>query len=164
MAHVQAALRAAWQAFPGQPARALRIVSDALFKSTTANRYASLVLCEVDLKHGEVIIANGGHPFPLLVGAQQERWLKTGGIPAGMVEGFEYREERFPLACGDGILFVSDGAFEARKEPANGWRQFYACGLRENFSSLRRRLAARPSERALRDDETLLWLKRRQEA
>jgi sigma-B regulation protein RsbU (phosphoserine phosphatase) len=41
------------------------------------------------------------------------QFLKTGGMPLGMMAGIEYREEQWALQTGDVLILMTDGIIEA---------------------------------------------------
>lgn len=68
----------------------------------------------LDTKHATVRVANGGHPYPILVGEQaQFAELKTEkGFPSELMNS-EYSEINLTLRTGDRVLMYTDGAEEA---------------------------------------------------
>ena len=86
----------------------------ALVKDLPTGRFVTLVYLILDSKNGTVTIANGGHPYPLVV---RERFgireLKTDkGLPLGLMNS-EFSEVSLTLDSGDRVLVYTDGVVEA---------------------------------------------------
>jgi serine phosphatase RsbU (regulator of sigma subunit)/anti-sigma regulatory factor (Ser/Thr protein kinase) len=64
----------------------------------------------------EVIFASGGH-CPLMKLSQGNAVATQshgGGVPLGVMDEVEYVSYREPVACGDRLIFLSDGVYEAQ--------------------------------------------------
>ena len=65
---------------------------------------------------GVVTVANAGHPRPLIVGAQEPRFLDIPtGPPLGTVS-FSYETTTFQLSRGETLFCYTDGLVERRAE------------------------------------------------
>jgi phosphoserine phosphatase RsbU/P len=96
------------------PSEVLTRLNRALLKDLPEGRFVTLVYLILDTKHATVRVANGGHPYPILVGEQAEfAELKTEkGFPLGLMNS-EYSEINLTLRTGDRVLIYTDGAEEA---------------------------------------------------
>lgn len=113
-------------------------------------------LCADVATDGTVTIANAGHPSPYRRG---EEIPVAPGLPLGVSDdgGSGYEENRFELAAGDALTFLSDGVAEAR----NGNGELFGF---ERAAAI----SARPAEEVARaaqafgqqDDITVLTLAR----
>lgn len=79
--------------------------------------FVTAVYAVADCAAGELRLAVGGHPPPLLLrrsaGRVEPCALPDGPGPAlGLMPGFSYDTVRLPLAPGDGVLFYTDGLYE----------------------------------------------------
>ena len=97
-------------------------LNEALLKDLPEGRFVTLVYAILDTKRATVRVANGGHPYPLLVREQTNiTELKTEkGLPLGLMNS-EYSEVVLTLRTGDRVLMYTDGAVEA----TNGEGQEY---------------------------------------
>jgi phosphoserine phosphatase RsbU/P len=79
-----------------------------------ANRFATMVIgCLCD--DGTLIIANAGHPAPLIVraGGEIESIDSTGPV-IGVLSGSQWRTAETNLAPGEALVLYSDGVLEAQ--------------------------------------------------
>jgi serine phosphatase RsbU (regulator of sigma subunit) len=76
-------------------------------------------LLRVDLRRGTATIINAGHPLPLRLrhGRIEEVHLDI-DLPFGLQPSTSYREQAFPLAPGDPLIFVTDA--QRRREARRG--------------------------------------------
>jgi sigma-B regulation protein RsbU (phosphoserine phosphatase) len=104
------------------PSEVLMRLNEALLKDLPEGRFVTLVYSILDTKRATVRVANGGHPYPILVRDQTNiTELKTKeGFPLGLMNS-EYSEIGFTLQIGDRVLLYTDGAVEA----TNGESQEY---------------------------------------
>ncbi|HXN63869.1 MAG TPA: PP2C family protein-serine/threonine phosphatase [Candidatus Acidoferrales bacterium] len=105
------------------PSKVLRHLNQALLKDLPEGRFVTLVYSILDTKRATVRVANGGHPYPIVVREQTTSMteLKTEeGFPLGLMDS-EYSEVGLTLQTGDRMLMYTDGAVEA----TNGEDQEY---------------------------------------
>ena len=98
------------------PGRCLARVNDLLAAENEEMMFVTLFYGIVDLRHGTLRYANGGHNPPLLRRAQGgavEALPPTGGIALAVVPGQDYAEAEVGFAPGDLLLMFSDGVTEA---------------------------------------------------
>jgi sigma-B regulation protein RsbU (phosphoserine phosphatase) len=89
-------------------------LNQALLTDLPEGRFVTLVYSILDTKSATVRVANGGHPYPLLVREQTNVTELTTekGLPLGLMNS-EYSEIRLTLQTGDRVLIYTDGAVEA---------------------------------------------------
>lgn len=86
-----------------------------LCRCTRPERFVTLFYGLLDCERHSLRFSNAGHHPPLLLSSGGEaRWLKTGGIPLGILEEWSYQEETVPLAPGDLLVLYTDGVTETR--------------------------------------------------
>jgi sigma-B regulation protein RsbU (phosphoserine phosphatase) len=77
-------------------------------------QYFTIVYGTVNTETGEVVIAQGGHPAPLILSTQGEvTTIGSGGFPVGMFPDVSFDEYRCVLKRGDRFFLYSDGVTEA---------------------------------------------------
>ncbi len=94
-------------------AEAVSTLNQQLYRHTSPDKFATLVLARIDAQDLSLTYCNAGHNPPLLVSDHSVTRLSTGGIVAGIFANPEYEEERIPLQEGDVLTFYTDGVVEA---------------------------------------------------
>ncbi|MEO6326977.1 MAG: PP2C family protein-serine/threonine phosphatase [Thermoanaerobaculia bacterium] len=74
--------------------------------------FTSLALLKIDPKTGEGLLANAGHPFPLLLVEGKCREVAGSGLPLGQGPARVYTDSPVTLPPGGTLLFASDGLYE----------------------------------------------------
>lgn len=75
--------------------------------------YFTLLLAHVDLRSGNITMAQAGHPFPSIQRADGSiEQVGTGGLPVGLIDGATYEQFETKLGAGDRLLVLSDGVDE----------------------------------------------------
>ncbi|NBX37372.1 MAG: FHA domain-containing protein [Planctomycetes bacterium] len=98
------------------PLKAVRDLSDFVCARAVAGQFATLVMANIDATLRRARVVDAGHSYLRLVdqsGAVRTVGL-SGGVPLGVVEGFEYELNDMPLAKGDRLVIFSDGVEEQR--------------------------------------------------
>lgn len=97
------------------PEEILARVNDELSRDNRVNMFVTVFCGILDTATGEVIFANAGHNYPLLMGTSGEaHFLKTVNGPAlGVMENAPYRRETLQLEPGDSFFLYTDGVTEA---------------------------------------------------
>jgi sigma-B regulation protein RsbU (phosphoserine phosphatase) len=90
----------------------VRRASALLCSSTLPAQYATLVFGRLGI-NGEVVVANAGHPPPLVISAGEPIALVPTGTAAGLFCASEFGSSRLTLGTGDTLLLYSDGVTEA---------------------------------------------------
>lgn len=81
-----------------------------LFRSTSPEKFATLVYCTIDIDSHEIAYSNAGHEYPVILAADgTTRKLRAGGPPAGVLDDFDYQEGVESLAPGELMVIYSDG-------------------------------------------------------
>jgi hypothetical protein len=97
------------------PAACVAAVDDVIATAFGEARYVTMQVATVDLRNGRLVLANAGHPRPLVLrgGKRPEELSCPAGRPAGLGVGTPATVE-FDLAPGDAVLFQTDGIVDAR--------------------------------------------------
>lgn len=99
------------------PGRVLERVNDLLHEDIPPKMFVTCLYAMLDPQTGTLCYANAGHDLPYVRGAGPVRELRATGMPLGLMPGMTYEEKETTLACGDTVLFYSDGLAEAH-DPA----------------------------------------------
>jgi sigma-B regulation protein RsbU (phosphoserine phosphatase) len=108
------------------------------YEATSPSRYATLTVTRL-YPDGRAVIANAGHPRPLLADHRGVRPIEDASLPLGMVDDAVYTEREIYLRSGDTLLIYTDGLTEAW-----GGRDEYGVG--RAAAALRRASGLRPRE------------------
>ena len=90
----------------------VRRASALLCASTLPSQYATLVFGYAG-RGGEILLANAGHPAPLVIGSRGTSHLVSTGTAAGMFCDSRFGTTRVDLRPGDSLFIYSDGLTEA---------------------------------------------------
>ncbi|MFI5180177.1 MAG: PP2C family protein-serine/threonine phosphatase [Thermoanaerobaculia bacterium] len=94
------------------PSAVLGAVDRVLRMGRAERLFTSLVLVRLDPRTGEGLLANAGHPYPLLVHEGRSAELSAPGLPLGQGPARTYGDVRLTLAPGEILVLASDGLFE----------------------------------------------------
>lgn len=98
---------------PVPPAQVIAQLNQHFLDEIETEHYFTMMLAEVDLKNGNITIAQAGHPHPLVQRADGRiEQTGTGGLPVGLVPSARYEQFKIQLNRGDRLLILSDGATE----------------------------------------------------
>jgi phosphoserine phosphatase RsbU/P len=152
------------------PAGVLAEVDRVLRRGGAQRSFTTLALLRLDPATGEALLANAGHPFPLLLTAGIVREIDLPGLPLGQGPAREYRDLAISVLPGGVLVLASDGLFEG----ADARGEAYGF---ERPSAVVRAVARRPAEAILEalladwrrhlgseepaDDTTVIVIKRR---
>jgi serine phosphatase RsbU (regulator of sigma subunit)/pSer/pThr/pTyr-binding forkhead associated (FHA) protein len=95
---------------------AVKAVNDHMCDGKLDSRFVTFVLCMVDTRNHEVVLANAGHASPSIRRADGtvERFDQDIAGPAiGIIEDYPYQAETRKLEPGDMVLITTDGVEEA---------------------------------------------------
>lgn len=113
MASLRAALRSNVQHL-SSPAQVLERINDLLFESTSPEKFATFFFGVLDLCTHELVFANAGHNYPMIVRAGGEvQELVQGGLVLGIFPGTRYTDGLARLDDGDTLFLYTDGVTEA---------------------------------------------------
>jgi sigma-B regulation protein RsbU (phosphoserine phosphatase) len=158
-----------WEVTP--PVDVLRELNRRFQDDSEALKYFTMIYGIVDAERNTLVIAQAGHPTPLLVRTSGEV-LRLGdtGYPVGMLPNVDYEEFEFPFEPGDRLYLYSDGVTEC----ANGEQAPFGLprlegvvgaggspSVEASIDSVERALRQWRSSDEFADDVTLLALERR---
>lgn len=95
------------------PAVVAARLNEILFETSPANQFVAAVISILDLDTGDLRYCNAGHLPALVVGTDQVRELRGGGLPLGMFASAEYTTASVQLVPGELLAFYTDGIPEA---------------------------------------------------
>jgi sigma-B regulation protein RsbU (phosphoserine phosphatase) len=108
------------------------------FEATSPSCFATLTVTRL-YSDGKAVLANAGHPRPLLADRRGVRPIEDASIPLGMVGDVDYTEREIRLCPGETLLLYTDGLTEA-------WRDGEEYGLGRAAAALRRASGLPPHE------------------
>lgn len=95
------------------PADVIETLNDLVLDEMETEHYFTLLLADLNLKTGEVRMAQAGHPHPLVQRADGTiEQTGPGGFPVGLMSGISFTEFETTLGPGDRLLLLSDGVIE----------------------------------------------------
>src|SRR5262249_54293243 len=95
------------------PAEVLREVDRVLRRGGRRRNFTSPAPLRLDLATGQALLANAGHPYPLLLENGAVREIALPGLPLGQGPKREYTDLAITLPPGSVLVLCSDGLFEA---------------------------------------------------
>ncbi len=97
------------------PGEILDRVNKGIARDNDASMFVTIICGILNIKTGEVLYSNGGHPLPLVIRAGEEvEFLKgDSDIVVGILEKVAYRTNRIQLNSGDVLCLYTDGVTEA---------------------------------------------------
>ncbi|HZF09564.1 MAG TPA: PP2C family protein-serine/threonine phosphatase [Thermoanaerobaculia bacterium] len=99
---------------PGRtPAEVLKEVDRVIRRGGRRRNFTSLALLRLDLATGQALLANAGHPYPLLLVDNAVEEIVLPGLPLGQGPKREYADLALTLPPGSVLILCSDGLFEA---------------------------------------------------
>ncbi|HEY2390042.1 MAG TPA: PP2C family protein-serine/threonine phosphatase [Candidatus Angelobacter sp.] len=124
MASIQTLLRALLRHNPHDLSAAIRELNDALYQSSTSERYSTLFCGALNSTRDQMTYVNAGHipPFIVRKDGHIERTTE-GDMPIGLMPSVPYRHHTIHLNRGDLIVCVSDGIVEAQKMDGELWEE-----------------------------------------
>ncbi|HVT57826.1 MAG TPA: PP2C family protein-serine/threonine phosphatase [Thermoanaerobaculia bacterium] len=127
--------------------------TDRVLRTAGASRsFTSLALLRLDPATGEALLANAGHPYPLLAAlGQPVREVVLPGLPLGQGPPRWYDDQPLALGPGDALVLCSDGLFEAVAAGRGGGAQYGYERPRSLLDSLAGHSAAEILEALLAD-------------
>lgn len=103
-----------------EPAAVLAAMNRALIARNQPELFYTAIYLTLDVKSGEVVLANAGHPLPYCLRADGTlETIKEGAAgPVGIVDDPQFEATVFRLGHGDSLVLYTDGVVEA--SAANG--------------------------------------------
>ncbi len=114
---LMSAMRNAVRAYVGDGAMPDQVLAKVsrLASATHDERFATMICWTLDTRTGDLVVANAGHPEPLLIVGDERRFLTTeAGPPLGVGESYPLAHHSMPL--GATLLAYTDGLIERRGE------------------------------------------------
>jgi len=103
-----------------EPAAVLTAMNRALITRNQPELFYTAIYLTLDVKSGEVVLANAGHPSPYCLRADGTLQAITEGAagPVGIVDDPQFEATSLRLGHGDSLVLYTDGVVEASS--ANG--------------------------------------------
>jgi hypothetical protein len=95
------------------PASVLRRLDPVLRGISSDHSFTSLALIRLDPETGDALLANAGHPYPLVMEPGRVTEIALPGLPLGRGPVQAYADRDFRLPRGGTLVLCSDGLFEA---------------------------------------------------
>lgn len=139
------------------------------FEATSPSGYATLIAMRL-YNDGRALVANAGHPRPLLADRRGVRPIEHATIPLGTVGDMVYTEREIRLRPGDTLFLYTDGLTEAWRDgdeygvgrAAAALRRAKSLPPRDLLASCRRDLKNFVGESPSGDDLTMVAVRRTQ--
>jgi sigma-B regulation protein RsbU (phosphoserine phosphatase) len=114
MARISSELRATALAHV-EPAAVLAAMNSAILARDQPDLFFTVVYLTLDVRSGEIVLANAGHPPPYLLRHDGSVHAVTDGASSavGILEEPAFRATRVALGDGDSLLLCTDGVVEA---------------------------------------------------
>lgn len=125
-----------------RPAELLEAINTALINRRIEARYLVAIYAHWRPAEREMVIANAGHPRPVLRRGGTVETIDIGGTPLGLFDGGDYDEVCFRMEPGDLLAVASDGVHEAENDEGEAYGE-------ERFARLIGSLGDQPIERLL---------------
>ncbi len=95
------------------PAHILAEANTQICKSNPEGMFATVLIAVFDVKTGTIVVANGGHNAPLVVGSYVRELEVATGVLIGLFDDAVFVDETFILKEGETFLVYTDGVSEA---------------------------------------------------
>ena len=98
---------------PLPPAQVVERLNRLMLEEMETEHYFTLLLADIDLATGRSVIAQAGHPHPVIQRRDGRiEALGDGGFPVGLIGGASFEQVECQLRAGDRLLILSDGVME----------------------------------------------------
>jgi sigma-B regulation protein RsbU (phosphoserine phosphatase) len=108
-----------------EPTPTMMTLNEMLTERSQQGMFVTMIYLTLDLNQGELHYVNGGHVSPILF-RQSIGGLITleegKGIPLGILNPTEYKEQRLLLEQGDLLVLFSDGVLDAKSRTGQSFR------------------------------------------
>jgi len=96
-----------------RPSQVAARLNTLILDEMETEHYLTLLLARIDLRGGDVVFTQAGHPHPALQRANGAlEFPGAGGLPVGLIPGAGYEDTRLTLTPGDRFFLCSDGITE----------------------------------------------------
>ncbi|RKY23484.1 MAG: hypothetical protein DRP79_09145 [Planctomycetota bacterium] len=99
------------------PVATMKILNETLVERSQQGMFVTMIYLTLNTHHGELRYVNGGHIPPILYRRSSGEMIRLDGgegIPLGIMNPVEYKEEKFSLENDDSVIFFSDGILDAK--------------------------------------------------
>ncbi len=103
------------------PAGVLRRLDQVLRGVSTDHSFTSLALIRLDPATGDALLANAGHPYPMVMEPGRVTEIDLPGLPLGRGPRQAYADREFRLPRSAALVLCSDGLFEALDRQGNAY-------------------------------------------
>lgn len=111
------------------PDEVCRRLNNLLLNEMETDNYLTMALADVDIASGKAVIAQAGHPNPVIQRVDGSvEFVSSYGMPIGLIPDAEFNSFSINLAPGDRLLFYSDGITEC---PTHGASMLGENGLKD---------------------------------
>jgi len=122
MASIHTLSRVLLQHHPHELSAATTELNDALYRTSTADRYSTFFCGVLNAARNQLTYVNAGHIPPFIVRANGQIERPTeGDLPVGLIPGVRYKQHTIRMAAGDLIVCLSDGILEAQTPDGELW-------------------------------------------
>lgn len=132
------------------PAAIMKVLNKSLALNNDSCMFVTFFLGILDLENGRLLYTNAGHNPPILIQNNGDtNFMKMGtSIPLGLMEDYEYEEQKIQLQYGDKIFAYTDGVSEAEnaKNELFGDQHLHDCVLSYRNANTRDLIAFMESE------------------
>jgi sigma-B regulation protein RsbU (phosphoserine phosphatase) len=96
-----------------EPSEVVARLNEIILDEMETEHYFTMLLADVDLETGKIVMAQAGHPHPLIQRAdgtiEQDG---PGGLPVGLIPEAEFSQFELQMRPGDRLFMMSDGVTE----------------------------------------------------
>jgi serine phosphatase RsbU (regulator of sigma subunit) len=152
------------------PSRVLEVTNEAVMRERIDDRFLTALFMQLDPADGTIVLANGGHPPPIVLRSSGEVEQIDGRGPViGVLADTTFEDSGLQLAPGDAVIAYTDGVLDAgapeRLLDTRALADLLAANAGRSAAELAEaveRLAIEVSAGSPRDDIAVLVLRRLQ--
>ncbi|WP_085835331.1 PP2C family protein-serine/threonine phosphatase [Aquimixticola soesokkakensis] len=101
------------QVVPKSPSDVAAQLNRLMLDEMETDLYFTMLLAHFNLKTGEMVMTQCGHPHPVCQRASGDiEFFGDGGLPVGLIPNATYEDVHFQLSAGDRVFLLSDGVTE----------------------------------------------------
>ncbi|MGR3634570.1 MAG: PP2C family protein-serine/threonine phosphatase [Shimia sp.] len=96
-----------------EPSEVVARLNEIILDEMETEHYFTMLLADVDLETGKIVMAQAGHPHPLIQRADGTTEQDgPGGLPVGLIPEAEFSQFELQMRPGDRLFMMSDGVTE----------------------------------------------------